>query len=361
MTKTKVEIDTRTFVRFWLVLIGIGLVIALIYKTLTGLIMIGIAIFLTLALRPLRRKLQKLFNNKTAATIVAFSVVVVFIVVIILIVGPVVVNETAKFIAQFPEMFESKMGGWDGINRLGQNLGIDNLQGEIYRNLSNLSQDIINNVAPTVASGVGSVADTITKILLILVLTLLFSLEGGKIMEKFWQIVGSRKEDRKPTTVVRNVIERMCNVVSTYVSHQFLVALIDGCATTLFVFVLSLIFQFDSVLAIPMGLISFVLYLIPMFGQFIGACIVTLVLAFSNPIAAVVFVVLYVVWIQIENNLIAPKIQGQAMHLPPVIILCATVIGMFSFGLLGAIIAIPIAGCVRVFIEEYPNLKSLRE
>ena len=63
---------------------------------------------------------------------------------------------------------------------------------------------------------------------------------------------------------------------------------------------------------------------------------------------------------QIENNVIAPKIQGDALNLKPLVILCAIVIGMYMFGLLGAIIAIPIAGCIRVLVDEYPNIRSAK-
>ena len=73
------------------------------------------------------------------------------------------------------------------------------------------------------------------------------------------------------------------------------------------------------------------------------------------------FAIIYIVYAQVENNLIAPKIQGDALKLQPVVILCAITIGMYMFGLLGAIIAIPIAGCIRVLIDEYPNIKAARE
>ena len=64
---------------------------------------------------------------------------------------------------------------------------------------------------------------------------------------------------------------------------------------------------------------------------------------------------------QVENNIIAPKIQGDALKLRPVVVLGAIVIGMYMFGLLGAIIAIPIAGCIRVLVEEYPNIRAARK
>ena len=89
--------------------------------------------------------------------------------------------------------------------------------------------------------------------------------------------------------------------------------------------------------------------------------LVTILLFFSNPAAALVFAIVYIIYAQIENNIISPKIQGDALNLQPVVILCAITIGMYMFGLLGAIIAIPIAGCIRVLVDEYPNIKAARE
>ena len=102
-------------------------------------------------------------------------------------------------------------------------------------------------------------------------------------------------------------------------------------------------------------------YLIPMFGQFIGGTLVTVILLFSSPIAAAIFAVIYILYAQVENNVIAPKIQGDALNLPVVMILVAIVIGMYMFGLLGAIIAVPIAGCIRVLVDEYPNIKNAQK
>ena len=140
-----------------------------------------------------------------------------------------------------------------------------------------------------------------------------------------------------------------------------IVAMIDGCASMIIVFILSFIFGFSPSLAVPMGMITMIFYMIPMFGQFIGGTLVTLILLFSNPFAGLVFAVIYIVYSQFENNLISPKIQGDALHLRLITILCAITIGMYMFGLLGAIIAIPIAGCIRVLIDEYPNIRAARE
>lgn len=362
----KIETDLQTFIKFWLVPLGIGVLIFILYKALTGLVIIGISIFLALALKPLVRKVDGFFNrhfgaekkNRTISAVFAYLIVVLIIGGIIGIVGPVVVNETSRFIEQFPEMFENTFGGWDGINSFGQSIGIENLQNEISNAVSNLSATVFGAVGSNFVASVGGIADTVMKIVLVLVLTLLFLLEGPSMLNTIWRSLGAEDDGNETVKVARHVVWRMTNVVSTYVSRQVTVAAIDGVAAAIIVFLLSLFLDVSSSLAIPMGMITMIFYMIPMFGQFIGGTLVTLVLLCSSPIAAAIFVIIYVIYAQIENNVIAPKIQGSALNLPAVLILSAMTIGMYMFGILGAIIAIPIAGCIKVFIEEYPHIRA---
>ena len=132
----KIETDLQTFVKFWLVPLGIVAVIFLIEKAITGLIIIGISIFLALALKPLVRKVNRFFTkhfgkdkkHQTTSAVLAYLIVVLVLGTIISIVGPVVVNETAKFIQHFPETFDNTFGGWEGINNFGKTVGINNLE-----------------------------------------------------------------------------------------------------------------------------------------------------------------------------------------------------------------------------------------
>ena len=368
MSKT-IETDLRTFIKFWLVPLGIGLAIFLIYKAVTGLIIIGISIFLALALKPLVHKVNDLFSkyfgtekkHQTISAVLAYILVVAVIGGILAIIGPVVISETTKFIQQFPKTFDDTLGGWDGINNFGRAIGIENLQSQISSSLDSISNNILGTFGANVVASVGNVASFIMEAVLVLVLTLLFLLDGPKMMDSLWAVLSTRTEDKKPVAVAKRVVSKMANVVSTYVSRQVLVAIIDGLASGLIVFCLSLFTGISSSIAIPMGLTTMLFYLIPMFGQFIGGTIVTIVLLFTSPLAAVIFAIVYIIYAQIENNVIAPKIQGNALRLPAVAILCAIVIGMYMFGLLGAIVAVPIAGCIRVLFEEYPNIISARK
>ncbi len=368
MTK-QIETDTKTFLRFWLIPVAIYAIWLFLQSAVTGLIVVGISIFLALALKPLVHRVNNFFTkhfgtekkHQTLSAALAYLIVVVVIGGIIAIIGPVVVNETTNFVQNFPETFEKTFGGWDGVNSFGKTIGIDNLHSEITNAINKLSGDLLSILGNNLVSSVSGAANVIMKIVLVLILTLLFMLEGPALMAGFWKRLASGEDDKKSVSVAKRIVAKMMSVVSTYVSKQAIVAVIDGCASGLIVFCVSLFTKVPTSIAIPMGLITMLFYLIPMFGQFIGGTLVTLILLFNSPLAAIIFAVIYIIYAQIENNIIAPKIQGNALNLPAVVILVAIVIGMYMFGLLGAIIAVPVAGCIRVLVDEYPNIRALRK
>ncbi len=354
-----IEVDTKTFVRFWLVILGFGLAGLFIWKALGALVIIGIALFLAIAIRPLATRINRLTKRDHAAssTVLAYTIVILFLGLVLAVVGPVVIEQTTQLVQQLPATFEHTLGGWDGINDFGRTLGIDNLQHEITNALQSFSNSFVSNIGNTLVVSVSAIANVLTNVILTIVLTLFFSLEGPGIMESFWKMLEGK---RKNATIqaVKRLTDRMINVVSTYFSHQVMVAFLDGCVVTIVVLLLAFVFGFQGSLALPMGLVAFLFYLIPMFGPIISCALITLILLFSSPAAAVVFLIFYIIYAQVENNVIAPKIQGNALNLPATMILVAIIVGMNVFGLVGAIIAIPIAGCIRVLFEEVPNLRE---
>lgn len=358
MSKT-VEVDTKTFVRFWLVILGFGLAALFIWKAWEALMIIGIALFLTIAIRPLAQRINRLTkkDHSASSSIIAYILVIGVLGVVVAMVGPVVIEQTTQFVQQLPQTFEHTLGGWDGINDFGQTIGIDNLQNEIATALQNFSSSFVSNIGNTLVMSVGTVAKVLTNIILTIVLTLFFSLEGPSIIDAGWNVIEGRRKN-SAVRAWKRLAGRMVDVVSTYVSHQAMVALLDGLVVTIVVLLLSFTFGLPGGLALPMGLLAMVFYLIPMFGPIISCMLITLVLLFSSPVAAAIFLVFYIIYAQIENNVIAPKIQGNALNLPATMVLVAIIIGMNIFGLLGAIIAIPIAGCIKVIVEELPNLRE---
>ena len=353
----KIEVGTETFVRFWLVIVGFALAIAFVWRAKTALLIIGAAMFLSIAINPLVRKLDPNYKRRGLSTVIAVVLVVSTIGVIVAVVGPVVVTEATKFFADRPS---TGMKGAETLDQVGRNFGIENLSSEIWKIASDFfHRNVLAGLGDTVVSGVGTVVNVGTGVVLTLVLTTLFLLEGPELSEKFWKVVSAH--NKAASEVWRRVATKMADVIAKYVTGQLTVAIIDGCVSALIVVVLSLIFNFSMGLAIPMGLATMVCYMIPMVGPVIGAVIVGAVLFFSNPWAGLCFVVSYILYQQIEGNVIAPKVQGSKLQLPIAVILVAIVTGMYMFGLLGAIISIPVAGCIKVLIAEYPNIKKLNE
>ncbi len=371
MSRHIVEIETKTFIRFWLVILGFALLAFFVIRASEALAMIGIAIVLAIAIRPLALKVDRLIGQKTQsplASVLAYLIVILVIAGIVAAIAPVIIAEFSKFLSTLPETVRN--ADLSGLNDLGRSLGIENLSSELVKSIEDLSKNILGTLGTGVISGISTVGGFIGKAVITLVLTLFFLLDGPALANSIWDKLGAKRTpnetknekdtDVKVLTEARIVVQKMTNVISTFVSKQVTVAIIDGAVVALSVFILSLIFGIEARLALPMGLISMTFYLIPMFGQFISAVLVTLILLFNSPLMAIIWLAFYVIYGAIEVNVFAPKLQGNALKLRPVIILVAMVIGTYMFGLFGAIIAIPIAGCIKVLIDEYPNIRKLR-
>ena len=356
-----IEVDTKTFVRFWLVILGLGIATAFISQAMGGIIIVLTSIFFAIALRPLARRIDNIDKRKerhTFSSVMAVVVVVLAIFAVIGFAGPVVVNETSKFLSSAPEQLNSflKSGVIDDI---GNNIGISNLSEQISTGVKDAISSFTSGFSGIALSSIGTIGSILTATILIIVLTILFMLQGPEVMDKLWASLSGR--NKEASKVWRRVIGRMANVIAKYVSGQLVVAILDGTVVAVSVLILSILFGFSANLAVPVGLVAAFCYLIPMFGPIISAILITLLLIPNSIWGALTFLVFYIVYAQFENNLISPKIQGKGMSLPPLLILVAVTIGVYSFGLIGCVVAIPVAGCIKVLVEEYPNIKGLTE
>ena len=360
MSRT-IEVDTKTFIRFWLVIIAFLALAFLIVKAAGGLIIIFISAFLAIALRPFAKLIDQIDKSKERpqlSAVIAVLVIVLGFSIILAVVGPVIISQVSTFLTQAPQKFSAVSNNFN-LDKLGDYFGIPDLQTQVLTGIRSFSNSLLNNLSNIAIGSVGTIGSILTNIILTIILTILFMLEGPVLIEDFWKTVCSN--DKKAGRVWRRVTTKMSTVVAKYVSAQFLVALLDGIVTAIAVFVLCLVFNVSGAIAVPLGLISFLFYLIPMFGPII-ACIINSILLFVNsPWSALSFFLFYVIYQQIENNIISPRIQGKGLGLSPVIILISIIIGMYAFGLIGCIIAIPIAGCIKVIVDEYSAIKKVMD
>lgn len=356
--KTRIDIDTRTFIRFILVVVGFVLAIYALQLAATGLLILGISLFLALALNvPVSRISRHLpGRSRVGATAIAYVCVVLFVGAIVFLVVPPLVQQTAKFVQTLPGLVDNALLQWEGLRHVVDQY---NLQPQLDSALSSIQSNASSwagNVGQNIISGIGSFFGFIGALILVLVLTFLMLVEGPTWMNRIWSLYQNKKrmEDH------RRITGRIHNVFTGYVTGQLTVSGLGATFAGLVVFILSLIFPaIPASLAFPTAAITFMLSLIPMFGATIGGTIITALLAFNNIPAAVIYVIYFVVYQQVENNFISPHIQSKRIELSALAVLTAVTIGLYMFGVVGGIIAIPIAGSIRVIIDEY--LRSLEE
>lgn len=350
--RTKIEIDTRTFVRFWLTLFGIGLVALLLFKAQTALIILGVSFFLAMALNGPVTSIAKRLpgRSRVLATAIAYLMVIVVLGAIIFLVIPPIIQQSAKFAQRIPEVVESATHQWDGLREFVQQYNLQDQLDTALTSIQSSAEGWASDVGKQVVSGIGSFFSGVAAVILVLFLTFFMLIEGPTWMKRIWGMYKDKNRMEKH----RRLASRMYGVVNGYVTGQLTVSALGATFAGLFVFGMSLIIpEIDAALAMPTAAITFILSLIPMFGATIGGTIVTLLLALNSIPAAIAYVVFFVVYQQIENNFISPHIQAKRNDLTALMILGSVTIGLYMFGIAGGIIAIPIAGSVRILIEEF--------
>lgn len=349
--KTKIDIDTRTFVRFWLVVFGIGIVLALLYKAQLGLLIVGISIFLALALnRPVASIAKRLpGKSRVGATAIAYLAVISILIAVVVLVIPPLIQQTAKFAQQVPAVVDGATQSWQGLSEFVDDYNLQPQLDAAFNSIRDSAGQWAGNVGQGVVNGIGSFFAFLAGLILVLVLTFLMLIEGPAWLDRIWRFYKDKEKMKKH----RRVANRIYNVVSGYVTGQLTVSAIGAGFAGLVVFILSFIFPVEAGLAMPTVAITFLFSLIPMFGATIGGAIITLVLALNSLPAAIIYVVFFIIYQQVENNFISPHIQAKRIDLSALMVLAAVTIGLYMFGILGGIIAIPIAGSIRVLIEEF--------
>lgn len=354
--KVRIDIDTSTLVRFWLVVIGFVFAIWLVYLSRVGLVIVGSAMFLALALSGPVNKLRDFIpgRSRIGATAAAFSIIVILIGMFGALVVPPIVQQTARLLESVPQLVDTARTQWDGVGVFIEKYHLEPQLDQAVESIRSSSSEFISGFSRNVISGVGSLFSAIGMIFLALVLAFLMLIEGPEWLRRIWGVY----QDQDLMESHRSLAERMHLVVSGYVTGQLTVSGIGALCAGATVFLMSMFIpEVPGNLAMPTIAIAFLFSLIPMFGSTIAGILVSLLLAVNSLPAAIIFAVYFIVYQQIENNFISPQIQSKYVKLSPLAVLVAVTIGLYLFGLAGGIVSIPIAGCIKVLIEEYLALR----
>jgi predicted PurR-regulated permease PerM len=203
----------------------------------------------------------------------------------------------------------------------------------------------------------GRIGGAVISVIMVLVLAFMMLVEGPLWIKKFISLQPASKRKRR-----ERIAKKMYRVVTGYVNGQVLVAATGGVFALIALLIGNAVFD-ANVNAVALAGIVFVFALIPMIGTTIGAVLVVLITLLASLPFALAIGIFFIIYQQIENVTLQPLIQSKTNQLTPLTVLAAALLGIGAAGLIGAIAAIPIAGCIKVLLEErfWNNTPGLEE
>lgn len=347
--QVEVTVSNRTVVRVLLLVVVTMLAISAVQKASHALLLIFTSLFLALALNaPVHWIAQRIpgkrKGSRSIATALAGLVVILALGGFLASIVPPLVRQTNTFISAAPRLVEQAKDKDSGIGKI-----IDryNLESQV-EDFSDELGERLKNASGTAVSTVGKIGSSVFAVLTVLVLTIMMLTEGPRWIRLFRDVVPDEHQDRTD-----RLVRDMYRVIKGYVNGQVVLAALAAILIVPMLFILGI----DYPIAL-MGIV-FICGLIPMVGHTLGAIIVTIVALFTSPVAALIILAYYFLYQQIENYLVQPRIQANSTNMSPLLVFTSVVIGVSFGGILGGLVAIPIAGCSRILVLDYLRRKEI--
>jgi len=302
-------------------------------------VLILIALFLATGLNPAVEALRKRNMSRSAAVSVIFSSVILFVIFFALVVVPPVVNQGTHLIENAPQLLQDLMKN-ETINKLNTQFGlIDTLQLKL-KSITSDGTLLINTFGGVIGVGKSVLSGFFTSVT-ILVLTLYFITSLPQAVDLGLSLVPASRRDR-----VGRLTNAVIARVGAFVGSQILIAAMAA----VFVTIMAVILGMPSPIAI--GMIVLVAALIPLIGHFLGCGIVTLIALTQSVWVGVIAFTAYVVYVQIENYVVTPRIMKRTLSVPGAVTIIAALIGSSLLGLVGGLLAVPVAASIILILDE---------
>ena len=244
-----------------------------------------------------------------------------------------IVDQSQQFADNFPRYVEDAKAGKGPLGGLVKRYDLDRRIEEHRDDF----QKALNNLGRNSLDIVKGVGNAVAAALTIFVLTVLMLLSGPKMMRTGLGALSPPAADR-----VRHVAADCAKAVTGYVAGNLLISVIAGVAT--FAFLWAADVPFRTVLALWVAFAD----LIPLVGATLGAVPAVLVAFLNSTSRGIATVVFFVAYQQFENHVLQVTIMSKTVDLNPLVVLVAVLIGVELTGLLGALLAIPVAGIIQV-------------
>jgi predicted PurR-regulated permease PerM len=337
----------RTIVRIVLIVVAVAISLYLIWLLRRPIGWLLAAAFLAVALSGPVNYLSTRMRRGFAITIVYLGLLLVPIGLIALIVPPLITqaNDFAQDVPEYARDVREFVEDNERLRELNEDYNItDKLEEEAGKLPGRLG-----GAASTLRDVGFGIVNSVFALLTILILTAFMLGSGRRWRDAFLALQPPERAER-----LRRSLEHMAAAVSGYVAGALTIAVIAGVLAYIVLAILGV--PFRAPLAVMVGLFS----LIPLVGATIAAVLVGLVTLFTDfPTATIAWTVWAIAYQQIENNLIQPQIQKRTVNVHPFITIVAVLFGSTLLGVIGAIVAIPIAASIQILIREYWDWRTM--
>jgi predicted PurR-regulated permease PerM len=337
----------RAVLRTVLIVVVVVFALYLVYLLRKPLTWIFIAAFIATALSGPITFLERRMKRGLAIAAVYVALILTPFALIGLLVPPIVTqaNNLVHNLPDYAQKITDFVNKNDQLRKLQEDYDIT---GKIEEQAQKLPSKLGD--AAGVLSDIGlGIVNSIFAGVTILVLSLFMTGSGKRFLAAWARQYGPERE-----AWLHNLFGRIGNAIGNYVAGALLQATVAGFTSWIMLLILGVPY------ALPLAVIVFLLDLVPLVGATLGAIIVGIVTVFSDfPIDTIIWAVYAIVYQQVENNIIQPRIQARAVQLEPLVVLVSVLFGSTLFGVLGALLAIPVAAGIQITIHEYVTLRRL--
>ena len=327
---------------------GLGVLVALaigaaVVNLATILTYVGAAIFLALGLDPAVSWLERhKFPRWVAILTVVVGVLGIFTGLVFAVI-PVIVTQTTNLVTGLTPLIaaiQDPNNNWVVEVQKSLPSYID-LQAVITGILEYLKNNVANIGGGVLQVGLG-IASGAFGFLIVLILTLYFVGSLSSLKRGLYQLVPASRRAR-----FANISEQVGQSVGRYVVGQATIALCNGIVSFIYLSIVGA--QYPALFAS----IAFLFALIPLVGTVSGSILITLsTLLFDGVPTMIAVGIFYLIYMQIEAYILNPNIMNRAVKVPGVIVVIAALAGGTLLGILGALIAIPVAASILLIINQ---------
>jgi predicted PurR-regulated permease PerM len=301
------------------------------------LVLIFIALFLAIGLNPAVTRLRSWGLPRGAAvTVMALTVVALLCGGVFALIPP-LVTQTGQLINNVPDFIGSLQRN-EAVNDLVTRYDI------LTKVQSAINAGTVTNALGGVVGGAKLLFGTIFNVLTVIVLVIYFMAAFDRIKESGYALVPRSRRDR-----VRLLTDEILSKVGAYMVGAIAIAVLAGLSTWLFAVIVGLAYPF------ALAVVVAVCDLIPQIGATLGAIIVSLVGLASSLTTGIVCIVFFIVYQQVENYLIYPNVMRRSVKVSDVAAVTAALLGVGLFGVIGALIAIPMVAAIQLIVREVIN------